>query len=93
MPVNVSLFQMIEHLFCFIVIINVLLNLCFKTLISGHVIKSTFAYFKFKNAELSKTTAYLVSFFKSCNTLPNCYTSFIVILIMVIYSSLFSALK
>ena len=70
MAVNISLFQMIVHPLCFFVIINILLlNLYFETLISGDVINSTLAYFKFKNAELSITTPYLVSSFESCNTL------------------------
>ena len=67
MAVNVSLFQIIVHPFCYFVIINILLNLYFETLISGHVINSTLAYFKFKNAELSKTTPHLVSSFESCD--------------------------
>ena len=69
MAVNVSLFQMIVHPLCFFVIINILLNLYFEKLISGDVINSTLAYFKFKNPELSITTPYLVSSFESCNTL------------------------
>ena len=71
MAVNVSLFQIIVHPLCYFVIINILLNLYFETIIFGHVINSTLAYFKFKNDELSKTTPHLVSFFESCNTLSN----------------------
>ena len=71
MAVNVSLFQTIVHPLCVFVVINILLNLYFETLISDHVINSTLAYFKFKNAELSITTAYLVSSFESCSTLLN----------------------
>ena len=71
MAVNVSLFQIFVHSLCFFVIINILLNLYVETLISGHVINSSFTYFKFKNAELSKTTPYKVSFFKLYSTLSN----------------------
>ena len=72
MAVEVSLYQIIVYPFCFfaiIIIIIILLNLYFETLIFSNVINSTFVYFKFKNAELSKTTPYLVISSESCDTL------------------------
>ena len=48
MAVNVSLSQIFVHSLCFFVIIDILFNLYFETLTSGHVINSTLTYFKLK---------------------------------------------